>query len=166
MILENVKNAIMAVAAILSINVNNTSISIKNSNYIEEQPIMVLSIPKLNIVNNVYSFDSKLNDIDKNVQIMIHSDLPNKEKGNVILGGHSGSGIYAYFKDFDKLENNDDIYLEMNGNKYHYRIVNIYNDSKDGSIVVSHNDLVSRITLFTCRPNDKSNYLVVSGELV
>ena len=54
----------------------------------------------------------------------------------------------------------------MNGNKYHYRIVNIYNDSKDGSIVVSHNDLVSRITLFTCRPNDKSNYLVVSGELV
>lgn len=141
-------------------------ISFESDFYIEEE-IMTLSIPVINVNNKVYSIDSILNDIDKNVQIMEFSDMPDDVNGNVILGGHSGTGPTAYFSNFDKLNLGDDIYIYMKDIVYHYKIIDIYTDSKNGSIVLNYSSLKKRtITLFTCNPNDKLTYLVVVGELV
>ena len=131
-----------------------------------ENPIMKLVIPKLNISNNIYEKNSNENNIDKNVVIMNESTLPSDAFGNIILGGHSGTGKYAYFKDFDKLELNDLIYLHYNNKEYKYKIINIHKDIKDGKITVTTVQNRSLITLFTCNPNDKKTYLIVVGELI
>ena len=131
-----------------------------------EEPIMKLVIPKLNISNNIYEKNSNENNIDKNVVIMNESTLPSDAFGNIILGGHSGTGKYAYFKDFDKLELNDLIYLHYNNKEYKYKIINIHKDIKDGKITVTTVQNRSLITLFTCNPNDKKTYLIVIGELI
>lgn len=131
-----------------------------------ELPIMYLSISKIGVYNAVYSKDSNNNDIDKNVEIMLESDMPDIINGNVILGGHSGSGKLAYFKDFDLLEIGDEIVLEYDKNKYSYYIKSIYSDRKDGSIVIHRDINKNTLTLFTCNPGDKGSYLVVVSELV
>ena len=131
-----------------------------------EQPIMILSIPKINVINKIYSKNSIENDIDKNVQLMEESDFPDYMNGNVILGGHSGTGRLAYFKDLNQLVIGDLITLNYNDVDYLYKVVNYYSDDKDGSIVISRDSNKSSLTLFTCMPNDKNNYLVIVGELV
>lgn len=131
-----------------------------------ENPMMKLVIPKLNISNNIYEKNSNENNIDKNVVIMNESTLPSDAFGNIILGGHSGTGKHAYFKDFDKLELNDLIYLHYNNKEYKYKIINIHKDIKDGKITVTTVQNRSLITLFTCNPNDKKTYLIVVGELI
>lgn len=139
----------------------NEVLDVKSSEH-----IMTLSIPKININNKIYSKESIENDIDKNVQLMAESDMPDYLNGNVILGGHSGTGRLAYFKDLNKLVIGDLISLNYNGVDYLYRVVNYYIDDKDGSIVISRDLSKNSITLFTCMPNDKNNYLVIIGELV
>lgn len=101
-----------------------------------EPSIMHISIPKINVENDIYDKGSSYNDINKNVMIMKESDMPDLAKGNVIIGGHSGSGRLAYFKDFSLLDIGDEIFINYNDNKFSYIISNIYTDLKDGSIVI------------------------------
>lgn len=137
-----------------------------NQNMDKENVVMTLSIPKLNINNKIYSKDSTENNIDKNVQLMSMSDMPDFINGNVILGGHSGTGKLAYFKRLNELVVGDFVVLNYKEKDFVYRIVNSYIDDKDGHIVISRNLNKNSITLFTCNPNDKNNYLVIIGELV
>lgn len=137
------------------------------SNEIEEDPIITIEIPKINLVGNIYSKNSKLNNIDKNIIIMDESDYPDKDNGIVIIGGHSGIGKIAYFKKLNILEENDLVSLNYNNKKYTYKVVEKHLDSKDGSIVINYNkDVNSRLYLYTCNPNDKKNYLVILCELI
>lgn len=39
--------------------------------------------------------------------------MPDKENGNVILAGHSGSGRTAFFKNLYKLETDDEVSIFM-----------------------------------------------------
>lgn len=147
--------------------VNDEKIGVeKDENIKKENHIMTLMIPKLNINNKIYSKESAENNIDKNVQLMNASSMPDSINGNVILGGHSGTGKLAYFKRLDELVIGDIVILHYKGEDYSYKIVNYYIDDKDGHIVISRDLNKSSITLFTCNPNDKNNYLVIIGELV
>lgn len=138
----------------------------KNSTNVVEKNIMKLLIPKISVDNNIYDKNSVYNDIDKNVEIMKDSNMPDDVKGNVILGGHSGTGKVAYFKNLDLLDYGDDILLEYRGKLYKYKVINKYLDSKNGSIVISRNENTSSVTLFTCMPGDRENYLIIIAKLV
>ena len=124
--------------------------------------IMNLYIPKINVRNNIYSKDSIENNIDKNVIIMDESSTPDT-LDMVLLGAHSGTGPLAYFKDFDKLEIGDEIYLNYKGINYKYLIKYMYDDFKDGKIKVSKNYKNSLI-LYTCKPKEKDYFLVVVAQ--
>jgi LPXTG-site transpeptidase (sortase) family protein len=131
----------------------------------EEKELMTLIIPKINFEGKIYNKNSLLNDIDKNIIIMNESDMPDKESGIVIIGGHSGYGKYAYFKNLNKLDINDEIIINYLGNKYIYHVVNFHLDFKDGSISINNNNNnKNKLFLFTCNPNDKNNYLVYDCE--
>ena len=143
-----------------------TIVSTKGNTPYVEKELLILEIPKINIKNKIYQKNSSLNDIDKNVQIMNESDMPNVSLGNVILGGHSGSGPLAYFKNLNLLSYDDEIIIHYNKEKYLYHVKTIYTDDKNGSIIIRRNYNKDTLTLFTCNPGDKNSYLIIIAEKV
>ncbi len=136
-------------------------ISCFNINNLVELPVMFIDIPKIGVYEEIYDKTSINNDINKHVIIMKESSYPGEGK-NVIIGAHSGSGPLAYFKDLDRLEIGDQIIIKYLDNKYVYVVNNIHKDDKNGKIVIKEND---GLTLFTCYPGDKNNYLIISTYL-
>lgn len=127
----------------------------------EEREIMTLEIPKINFIGNIYSKESKLNDIDKNIIIMPESDFPDKKNGIIIIGGHSGIGKLAYFKNLNKLSIKDIAKIKYNNKEYIYEVVNYYLDDKNGNITINNVNNKKKLFLYTCNPSDKKNYLVI-----
>lgn len=146
---------------------NKNNIAFLNENtYVEEyKELMKIIIPKANVDNVIYDYNSPLNNIDLNVSIMKESDLPDLKNGNVIIGAHSGYGPLAYFKKLNLIEIGDYVKIIYNDTIYNYRVVNKYLDEKDGSIYIRRNYNTNTLTLYTCNPNDKENFLVVICEL-
>ena len=144
--LESVRRILLIVLSCLNIN---SSV---------EMPIMYINIPKIGVYEEIYDKTSINNDIDKHVIIMKESGYPG-EGSNVIIGAHSGSGPLAYFRELDRLEIGDQIIIDYQGNKYVYIVSNIHKDDKNGRIKIKDDD---SLTLFTCYPGDKDNYLIIS----
>lgn len=164
LVVKTILSLALFTGAISSIH-NNMNIKTIKNNKKEYDPVnsellMKLEIPVIGVYNNVYKKDSVNNNIDRNVIIMNESALPDEVFGNVILGAHSGSGPLAYFKDFDKLKIGDDIYIDYDNTRYNYKIKYIYDDNKDGKIKI-RNYGIDAVTLYTCKPNDKNNFLVI-----
>ena len=124
---------------------------------------------KLEFVHNRDNFDEEskplLDFILRYAEIMKYSNMPNENNGNVVLGGHSGSGSVAYFNDLVHLSIGDEIILEYCDKKYIYVVSNIYNDYKDGRISIKRNINDTTVTLFTCNLLNKNHYLVIIGTL-
>ena len=94
---------------------------------------------------------------------MEESDYPDEINSTVILGAHSGTGDIAYFKDLNKLSKGDVITLTYKNKKYKYTVDSLSKDRKDGKIKITYCSNNKRLILYTCYPNDKSNYLVVTS---
>jgi len=125
-----------------------------------------IKIPLINLEQGFTSKDSKYNNVNKNIYVHPSSDMPDKDKGNVILAAHSGSSSISYFKNLYKLNKGDDVYLNYGGIEYHYVIRKIYTDSKDGYISIRRNEEKNSLTLITCTKNDKTTQTIYIAELV
>ena len=143
----------------MNINQNDENIFLKEATLIEY--ILYLKIPKINLNKGITSKDSKFNDVDRNIQILKESDMPNIENGNLILAAHSGNSNVSYFKDLNKLELNDNIYVEYNNKKYHYKIVNYYKVEKTGLIDIVRNKFKPTLTLITCIENTNKQLVII-----
>ena len=141
---------------------SNNEIVIPKYNVNKEQEIMTIVIDKIIVNNKIYSKNSKLNDIDKNVIILKESDYPDKENGTVLIGGHSGTGPLAYFARLGELELGDIVKIFYEDNEYDYRVDNISKDNKDGKIRIDYSIKKNRLIIYTCHPDDKDNFLVIS----
>lgn len=97
---------------------------------------MLLEIEKLNLKKGIYDFNSPLNDVSKNVQLINGSTFPDTLYSNVILASHSGNSKISYFKNLERLEMGDSAILYYKNYKYKYKLVRIYQELKDGSIVI------------------------------
>lgn len=128
--------------------------------------IGVLEIPSISVKRGFVESNNKYNNVNYNIQILDGSDMPNITNGNFIIAGHSGSGRVSYFKNLNKLNNDDVIYIYYENIKYTYKVVNKYLEIKDGDIVIHQNKNISTLTLTTCSPDSKGNQLVVISELV
>lgn len=140
---------------------NNT----KKDNNINEY-LMILEIPKINLKKGLYNIKSFQNNVNKNLEIIDSSKMPDIENGNLVIAGHSGTSDVSYFRYLYKLEINDYCYIYYNGSKYTYKIVNIYNEKKDGKITIHKDDDVRTITLITCTLNNDNMQTVYIGNLV
>ena len=143
--------------------------TIDNYNVIEdtkqEDYIAVLEIPSINLKKGLYAIDSKNNNVNKNIEIIDSSDMPDITKGNFILAGHSGTGRIAFFDDLDKLIIDDTIIVYYNNIKYIYQINYIESIVKDGTIEIKR-EFESMITLTTCNQENKNEQLVITGILI
>lgn len=114
---------------------------------------MVLDIPKINLKKGLYSINSKYNAVKYNVEILKESNMPNIENGNLVLAAHNGSSRVSFFRNLDKLEEKDDIYIYYKGLKYEYKLAYAYEIKQTGKAEIIRNDKKSTITLITCKRN-------------
>lgn len=112
-------------------------------------------------INRKYEISS----INKRVnEITMFSEYgnPSIKNSNVIIGAHSGSGINAYFKDLNKLEQGDIVLITYENIEYKYEVSRIYEvDESDLSILKSNG--ISKLTLLTCKDNDDKIRLIVEA---
>lgn len=138
-------------------NDNNKSHSEINNNY-----IAILEIPIINLKKGLFDIHDVNNDVNKNIEILEPSSMPNIEKGNLILAGHSGIGRIAYFKNLYKLNVGDIANIYYNRTKYIYQISKIYYIKKDGTAYIDKNKDKTVLTMITCHSNSDKQIVIIS----
>lgn len=121
----------------------------------------VLEIPKINLKRGFLSKTDTNNNVNKNIEILKDSDLPDTENSNVILASHSGNSSVSFFKDLHLLENDDVIYLYYNRIKYEYVVINVEEVKKTGYIQINKDNTEKLLTLITCK-DDYSQIIITS----
>lgn len=136
----------------------------KTKSNIKTSYIAVIKIPKINLEKGLYQIGSNLNNVNKNIEILKDSDMPNIENGNFILAGHSGTSKISFFKNLYKLKNGDEIIIYYDQKEYKYKITNIYLIDKTGEAIIKRDANKTTITLITCKSKSDNQYVFI-GEL-
>ena len=132
---------------------------------IAKEFIGYLEIKKINLKQGLVSKKSYYNDVKYNIQMISTSDYPDKNLGNVILAAHSGTGYLAFFKNLYKLNKGDEAKITYKNYVYTYKIVNIYNVLKTGTVKINRDVHKTTLTLITCTHNSKTEQTVYILEL-
>ena len=125
----------------------------------------VLEIPKINFKRGFLDIKDKNNNVNKNIQVLENSAMPNVNGGLLVIAGHSGSGRVAFFRNLYKLKENDQIYIYYENIKYIYQIQKYYEETKDGDISIDKNS-ESTLVLTTCSQTDKNKQIVIVSKLI
>lgn len=134
----------------------------ENTSNKKEEYVAILEIPSINLRKGIFAKESNLN-IVNNIKVLKESTFPDTYGGNLILAGHSGSGIYAHFNDLHKLKIKDIINLYYKNYKYQFEIINIYEIEKTGKALIKDN-YNTNLTLITCKGSDKQ--LIIIADLI
>ena len=143
---------------------------------IEEQPkqeeqeptynyIGVLEIPKINIKRGFLNITDKNNNVNKNLQVIKGSDMPNIKNGNLIIAAHSGNSYISFFKNLYKLSNDDIAYVYFNNIKYTYKVAGKYDVEKTGKVAIHRDNKKNTLTLITCSQTDNTKQIIYILEL-
>ena len=133
-------------------NISNKSID--NNNY--------LIIEKINLKQPFYNISNKNNTIEKNIEVLKESIMPNKNNSIIFIAAHSGEGEIAYFNNLINLEINDELIIYYKNKYYKYTIIEIYEESKNGYIHVNKNK-ENQLILTTCHPYNSNKQLVINA---
>ena len=123
--------------------------------------IAVIKIPKIGLEKGLASKGSYWNNVNRNIEILSESDMPDVENGNVILAGQSGNSGVSYFRKLNKLQNDDTVSIVYNGKEYKYKMVNSYEIEKNGYAHIVRNAEKSTLTLITCKHNTNKQIVVI-----
>lgn len=137
-----------------------------NNNYIYEEYLGVLDIPKINFYKGFYSKTSSLNNVQFNLFVLKESDYPDVVNGNLIIAGHSGNYNNSYFNDLYKLGIDDTVTVHYEGKDYTYKITKIYNEKKTGTVRILRNKNKTSLTLITCTNGDNYHQTIYIAELI
>lgn len=120
-----------------------------------KQYIATLAIPAISLRLGLVSPDSIYNNIESNITIIQPSSMPDVEKGNLIIAGHSGTGYLAFFRNLYKLQKGDQASITYQQKTYRYQLVNIYSEEKTGYVSIYRDRNKKTLTLITCtKDND------------
>lgn len=148
---------------------DNTSIPVEdnksNNLALNYNYMAILEIPSINLKRGLVDPSSKYNNIKYNVKIIYGSSMPNVENGNFILASHNGASYISFFKNLDKLNFNDKIYIYYDGYKYEYSLNNVYEVNKNGKVEINRDYNKTTITLITCKKYSSDTQNVYIGYL-
>lgn len=126
----------------------------------EKELFGIITIKDINLQNKpIYNITSKKNNIEENITILKESTTPDKENSIIFLAAHSGIGPLAYFKNLHKINLNSLVELKYQEKKYIYKVVNIYEQEKNGFIRITSTSN-KKIILTTCSEN-KGKQLII-----
>ena len=128
--------------------------------------VAVLEIAIINLKRGLVDINSKDNNVNKNIEILKESSMPNVVNGILMLASHSGWGATAYFSKLDKLKVSDNIYVYYGNKKYTYQIMNTYVVKKTGTISIQKEPLKTQLALITCSNYNDTEQLVVMADLI
>lgn len=128
----------------------------------ENNYIGILEIPIISLQKGFYGINDINNNVNRNIEIIENSDMPDVVNGTFILAGHSGSGTYSHFKNLYKLSLNDDLYIYYSKNKYSYKVVNIYDVEKTGKVKIKRDANKTYLVLITCRHNTNKQIVIIA----
>lgn len=150
-----------------TVKVDNSTTTIKEEKEtVTYNYIAVLDIPKINLKRGLFPINDKNNNVDKNVEILQNSDMPNVTNGTLALAGHSGNSRIAYFHKLNKLKENDQVYIYYQNIKYIYQVSKIERQDKDGTISFTKTKDTTELILTTCDQQNKGKQIVVVAKLV
>ncbi len=118
----------------------------------------ILEIPKIKLKKGFYAINSPFNQVKYGIEVI--KDDPNL----LILASHSGNAKISYFKNLNKLENNDEVIISSPATKEYYKIVYHYEINKNGQFKVLNDGLDKKIILITCSKEDKTKQIVYVGK--
>ena len=124
----------------------------------------ILKIPKISLNQEIYPLNNTKNNLNKNLLLHELSRMPDNEKSNVIIAGHSGTSTIAYFKNLYKLKIHDLAILYYNNFIYTYEIKEIAYQPKTGILHLKEN-YSHLLTLITCTKNDNNSQTIYYAEL-
>jgi len=123
----------------------------------------VIEVPSISLKTGVVMSDKLFSTMDRNVSIYPTSDMPDVNGGNFVLFAHSGNSRISYFKNIDKLTENDVIKIYYNKKEYKYKVFKKFQtDKKDDTPLYKMKDKTI-ITLFTCDKYDDNYRTVIVG---
>lgn len=93
--------------------------------------------------------------IDKEISMLPISEYPSKPNSLLVLAAHSGNSIISYFNYLYKLKPDDKIYINYSNQIYEYKIIDIYNQKKDGNVDIYRIYNKRTLVLVTCTNNKK-----------
>ena len=79
---------------------------------------------------------------------------------------HSGNSSIAYFKNLNKVNKNESIYIYYDGIKYEYIVINKYDIAKTGKAKILSSKDNKYITLITCNQAKEGYQIVVVGKIM
>ena len=126
-----------------------------NKNY-----FMVVEIPKIDLKKGLCRINESCNKVSKNIEILKESNMPNIDKGNLILASHNGNSNVSFFDKLNRLKVNDTIYIYFEGIKYEYKLANSYEIDKNGSAVIHREGSKNTLILITCKKWSKTKQIV------
>lgn len=129
-------------------------------NYIDY--IAVLEIPKIGLKRGLVTYDSWLNNVNYNIQILSPVRMPN-EVGNFILASHSGNSRVAFFNQLSLLEIGDVVYVYYDGSRYEYYVTHQYEIKKNGELLLPDRMSKFNLVLTTCSKNKNKQLVVVAS---
>lgn len=145
-------------------------VSIDNDNTINNEDVNnylgVISIPKINLEQGFYGIDNPMNNVDKNIELISNSNMPDVENGTLILAAHSGNDRVSYFNKLYKLNIDDEIEIIYNKSKYLYKLIDIYEVEKTGSITLHNINNITSLVLVTCSNFNDNLQVVYISRLV
>ena len=120
----------------------------------------ILTIDKISLQQGFFDKDYEDNNVSKNLTFLAPSNYPDEKNGNVILVAHSGTTHIAYFRNLYQLNKGDTAKIEYKGHLYTYKIDNIYNETKDGSVTIYRDTTKQTLTMITCTKNDNTKQTI------
>lgn len=157
--IENVNNNLNSVEKVSNRYDKVIKNDINKTNY-----LAVIKIDKIGLITYLYDKNSYMNNVDKGVEILKTSDMPDRDRGNLILAAHSGSSSIAYFHRLNEVTFGDVVRIDYNNKTYEYKISKIYDIEKTGKLIIDRDYDKSTLTMITCKGDDKQ--LVVIGYMI
>lgn len=127
----------------------------------KEKYIGVLEIPSIKLKQGLVSPFSKLNNVNKNIEIIKPYHMPNEQGKIMILASHSGTSKVAFFDKLRYVEIDDLIYVYYKDIKYTYKVINKYQIKKTGNLQLTNAEKNTLLVLITCNPSNLKKQIVV-----
>ena len=166
---------VVLIAILTSLVVFKSKDTIKKNNIIEAITSKIeevktdnyygrILIDKIGLNEYFYNINDKRNNVDKGIEVLRPSIMPDKENSKLFLASHSGNSKISYFKNINKLEYNDEIIINYLNNCYRYKVIDKYEIIKNGTLNIKEIE-DNTLILITC-VRDTNRQLVIIAKML